>query len=184
MTINTLHSTKWQCTVGQQLVKSNLVHSSATTTLALKFNIDKAEKENIGIETFILEKGVLAMKVPKKYKTKILKKNFISFWYFFLIYNLYFPVRMFQCSMFSVPNFNVCSSLIYSSYFPWLLCVLRKKCDISGTPRHAVVLAGSSANAQSHRVVWLRLPPQFKTDALHQHWQLRGAWGRQLFWVN
>lgn len=74
MTLNTLHSTKRQCFVGQQLVKSNLVHS-----VALKFSIDKAENENVGIETFMLEKGVLAMKVPKKYKTKTFKKNFISF---------------------------------------------------------------------------------------------------------
>lgn len=85
---------------------------------------------------------------------------------------------------FSVPNLNVCPSLISCSYFPWLLCASRTKCDISGTPRHAVVLAGSLANAQSHHAVWLRLPLQFKTDALHQHWQLRRAWGRQLFWVN
>lgn len=52
------------------------------------------------------------------------------------------------------------------------------------TARRAALLAGSPANTQSHRAVWLRLPPQFKTDALHQHWQHGRARGRQLFWVN
>lgn len=135
--------------------------------MTLKFSIKKILKKTLALTLvyckyiFIGHRKkytVLALKnVSVKYTIKTFFCLSFFFWYFdwFL---LRLPLKsmskcqsnLFSSTSVSMPRFHESVQVSNSSYFPWSLCVLKKKCDISGTPRHAVLLAESSVTAQSH----------------------------------
>lgn len=170
--------------------------------MTLKFSIKKPSRKHWHQHLYTVKKVVLAThtkktvlalkKVSVKYKIKTFFCLFFLFWYFdwFLLSLPLKSMSKCQSNLFSSKNVSMPKVSWISSGFTFQLFPLiavrfeEEMWHFRNAQTCSFISWELSYRPEPPHAVWLCLPLQFKTDALHQHWQHRRAWGRQLFWVN